>query len=46
MIVRQPLCAAVGWIQAASVIAVVRFSEAESATRTRLLVPLKLSALP
>ena len=34
--------AAVGRIQADSVIAVVRSSEAESATRTTLLVPLKL----
>ena len=46
MIVRQPLWLAVGRIQADSVIAVVRSSEAESATRTTLLVPLKLSALP
>ena len=37
MIVRQPLCAAVGWIHASSVIADDRFSDAESATRTRLL---------
>ena len=46
MIVRQPLWLAVGWIQADSVIAVLRSSEAESGTRTGLLVPLKLSASP
>ena len=46
MIVRQPLWLAVGRIHADSVIAVLRSSDAESATRTRLLVPLKLSAPP
>ena len=46
MMVRQPLWLAVGWIQAERVIAVVRSSEAESATRTVLFVPLKLRALP
>ena len=45
-IVRQPLCAAVGNTHAESVIPVVRLSEAELLTRTRLLEPLKLSALP
>ena len=46
MIVRQPLWVAVGRIQAERVIAVLRSSEAESATRTTLLEPLKLRALP
>ncbi len=44
--VRQPLCAAVGWIHASSVMAAPRFSDAELATRTRLFTPLKLSAPP
>src|SRR3954454_21436045 len=44
--VRQPLCDAAGLIHADSVIALDRFSDAELATRTRLLLPLKLSALP
>ena len=46
MMVRQPLWLAVGWIHADSVIAELRFSEAELATRTKLFVPLKLRALP
>ena len=46
MIVRQPLWLAVGRIHADRVIAVVRSSEAESATRTTLFEPLKLRALP
>src|SRR5258705_10640068 len=46
MMVRQPLCVAVGKTHAESVMAVVTLSEAELLTTTRLLVPLKLSALP
>jgi hypothetical protein len=38
--------AAVGYTHASSVIAVVRRSDAESATLTMLLVPLNVSALP
>src|SRR3954468_22875899 len=45
MIVRQPLSVAVGLIQAESVMADPRLSEAALGTRTRL-VPLKVSALP
>ena len=44
--VLHPPWAAAGRIQADSVIPVVRFSEAELGTRTTLLVPLKLKALP
>ena len=46
MIVRHPLCAAVGWIHADSVIAVLTFSDADPGIATRLFVPLKLSAAP
>src|SRR3954467_7971869 len=47
MTVRQPLCDTVGSTHADNVIAfVVRFSDDELATRTTLLEPLKLSALP
>ena len=46
MIVRQPLCDAVGLIHADSVIADDRFSDADDGTRTMLLVPLKLNAPP
>src|SRR4051794_16235179 len=44
--VRQPLWLAVGWIHADRVIPVLRLSAAELATLTRLLVPLKLRAVP
>ena len=46
MIVRHPLWLALGRIQAESVIAELRSSEDESATRTTPFEPLKLSALP
>src|SRR5678815_6033695 len=46
MIVRQPLCAAVGMTQASSVIRVVSASELELLTSTRSLTPSKLSAVP
>ena len=43
---RQPLCVAEGLTQPESVIPLPRASDAELATCTTLLVPLKLSALP
>ena len=46
MIVRHPLCVAVGLIHASNVIADDTFSDADEPILTTLLTPLKLSALP
>src|SRR4051794_6356368 len=46
MMVRHPLCVAVGSIHAINVIADDRPNDAEAGTLTRAFVPLKLSAPP